>query len=197
MGIHEAVKFGTTASVRQLLRDGADVDERAVLKETPLHVAAKNGLYPAAALLIEHGADVNAKDYKGFTPLHNAAGAAADKVVGLLLKHGAKPRALNTYRETPLHKCAAGAGDKKDAAARARIAEKLIDAGAPVNAATTSGRTPLWYAAAKGNLALVRTLLARGADPKKKARGEQGRPVDAARMYEHDKVVALLEEPAK
>ena len=194
MGIHEAVKAGRKATVKRLLKDGADVNERVVFKETPLHVAATKGSHPIAALLIEHGADVDAKDYQQATPLHHAAGVAALKVVELLLEHGANPRAADTYEDTPLHKCADGASGKKFANAQRKIAEKLIGAGSPVNAVNYSGQTALWHAAGQGNLPLVRTLLAHGADPKIKAKGQQGTALDVAREYGHTAVVKLLEK---
>lgn len=195
MGIHEAVKNGSKATVKRLLEAGTEVDERARFKETPLHVAATKGLHPIAALLIEHGADVDAKDYQGATPLHHAAGVAAPKVVKLLLQHGADPAARDTYGDTPLH-AGAGGGDAKKAAARAATAKMLIAAGSPIDAVNLSGQTPLWNAASEGNLAVVRTLLAHGADPKIKARGEQGTALDVARTYEHADVVKLLEKQA-
>ncbi len=155
-------------------------------------VATKSS-HPIAALLIEHGADVDAKDYQGSTPLHHAAGVGVQKVVDLLLKHGADPAALNTYNDTPLHACASGEGVKK-AAARTAMAKMLIAAGSPVNAVNLSGQTPLWNAAARGDLALVRTLPAHGADPKIRATGQQGTALDVARTYERADVVKLLEK---
>lgn len=195
MGIHESVKRGSLSAVKEHLKDGVGVDESARFKETPLHVAAATGSRPIAALLIKHGAEVDARDYQNSTPLHHAASAGAQNVVELLLKHGADPSALNTYQDTPLHSCAIGR-DVKKAAARTALAKKLIAAGSPVNAVNLALRTPLWHAAAQGDLGLVRTLLAHGADPKLKARGTQGTPLDAARQYEHAEVVKLLEKHA-
>lgn len=193
MGIHEAVGSGKRAAVERLLDEGADVDERAALKMTPLHAAAKKGAAGVAALLVERGADVNAKDYRGYTPLHHAAAEAHTKVVELLLGHGADPAARNTFKDTPLHKAAGGAGLHKPAARRA-IAEQLIEAGCPVDAVNTPKQTALWHAAARGNLPLMRALLARGADPSIKAQGQQGTPLDAARENGQAAAVKLLEK---
>jgi hypothetical protein len=76
----------------------------------------------------------------------------------------------------------------------------------------SAGRTPLWFAAATGTaprpatvmkarLALVKRMLALGADPRRQAQGMLGTPLDAARglhqqkkyRFEWPEAVALLD----
>lgn len=192
--IHDFIKDGKTATVKRMLIDGTDPNERAVLQETPLHVAARKGALNVVQMLVERGADVNAKDYRKFTPLHNAAGIASLPVVEYLLRHGANAKAQNAFKNTPLHECTSGEGDKKTMAARSAVSEKLIAAGAPVNAKDTVDRTPLWYAVSNGNVKLVALLLKHGANPNAKARGLQGSPIYVAQEEGNDEILEWLKK---
>ena len=136
------------------------------------------------------GTVVDARDYRDNTPLHDAAAMGAVEVVGLLLAAGADPAARNAFDDTPLHRIAAGGG-LAPAQARLAIVDQLLDAGCPIDAVDSTGRTALWYAAATGTgepaaqelatrLLVIERLLVRGGDPTIAARGTQGRPVDAA-----------------
>jgi ankyrin repeat protein len=155
-----------------------------------MHLAAEAGDDERVGRLLAEGAEVDPLDYRHNTPLHRAAGVGAAKVVALLLMAGADPTARNTFEGTPLHEVAGGGG-KKPAADRIGIIDRLLDDGCPVNAVDSTGRTALWYAAATGTVEpspqeqtirylVLRHLLNRGADPTVAARGNNGRPVDAA-----------------
>jgi len=69
----QAARRGSEATVRTLLDQGAAVDSRNRLGDTPLNIAAKNGHTHLGLYLIERGADVNQKDLAGVTPLMSAA----------------------------------------------------------------------------------------------------------------------------
>jgi ankyrin repeat protein len=182
------------------------------LGEGPLHIAARAGDGPEVARLLAAGAVVDAGNYRRYTPLHIAAGVAASEVVALLLAAGAEPAALSTFKTTPLHEAArGGAGSTADA--QLETIDRLLEAGCPINAVDSTGRTALWYAAATGpapwpaerqaaRYRVLRHLLDRGADPGIAAHGTQGRPIDAARGLHQTKKhriewaegAALLEE---
>ena len=160
------------------------------LREGPLHVAAQAGDAREVARLIAQGAAVDAGNFRLYTPLHLAAGLGAAEVVAMLLGAGADAGALTVFRDTPLHRVAHGAVGAADA--RVEIIDRLLDAGCPLNAVDTAGRTALWYAAGTGTtpwtpeqratrFRVLQYLLERGADPSIAARGKQGRPIDAAR----------------
>ncbi|MGI5238715.1 ankyrin repeat domain-containing protein [Dactylosporangium sp. CA-139066] len=160
------------------------------LREGPLHVAAQAGDAQKAARLIAEGAVVDARNYRMYTPLHIAAGMGASDVVEALLAAGADAGALTTFQGTPLHEVAHGRVGHGDA--RVEIIDRLLEAGCPLNAVDSTGRTALWYAAATGTtpwspeqqatcFRVLQHLLSRGADPSIAARGMQGRPIDAAR----------------
>lgn len=114
--------------------------------------------------------------------LIHAASREDLRLLSLFLFLGAKPGAL-VDGTTALH-AAAWAG-------RTRSAQRLLDAGAPVDAPDQAGLTPLMTAASQGHSALVRLLLHRGADPLKRA--SCGRAADLARRNGHPDSAALLE----
>jgi hypothetical protein len=188
--LNDAAALGDLGQVRRLLSTGSDVHARGTLSRTCLHFTAEAGRADLCDVLIAAGAEVNALDYKGFTPLHKAAGFGAASAVRSLLAAGADPEVTSTYLTTPLHEIASGGG-MASGDARVWIVAMLLDAGCQLDARDSSGRTPLWYAAATGTttrppgidaarLAVVDELLRRGADPRVAAAGKQGTPVDAA-----------------
>jgi ankyrin repeat protein len=137
--------------VRQLLADGADVEERGgPMKTSPLHQAALVGGEAVARLLLEHGADVSVKDRFGFTPLHWAAVVGGEAVTRLLLEHGADVSSKNNSGGTPLH-LDARSGNQA-------VALLLLQAGANVSATDTAGDTPEDIATAASHLELAAML---------------------------------------
>ncbi len=168
-------------------RDGA---------RTPLHYAALNGQLEVARWLIEHGADVGVEAGRnlnghGPTPLHEAVRRGHMSVVRLLLDAGADVNAPG-YGFSPLN-----------GAKSVEMACLLLSHGADVNGkAWHDGSTPLHYAAADGNLELVKLLIESGADVNAKidrARGvsSPGRPLndtpsDWAAWYKHADVLDYL-----
>ena len=108
--------------------------------------------------LIARGADVN-RDSEGLRPLNLALMTGQSAVANLLLDHGAQA----TYVEarsgiTPLMELALAGDD-------AALARRLVDAGCPVNAQTSSGGTALALAVTAGNRPMVKVLLDLGANP--------------------------------
>jgi ankyrin repeat protein len=116
-------------------------------------------------LLVARGADVKARSRFGNTALLLAARRPGNsRALKLLLDRGADPNATNVLGATALM-AAAAAGDVDSVLA-------LIDAGADLNAkpamdplgfAWGGGRTPLMWAAFRGDEAVAKLLLARGA----------------------------------
>ena len=187
-----ASEGGFLARAKALLKEGADVNGRVSLdKQTSLHGAAESGKAGVARLLIESGADLDAPDYRSFTPLHRAAAAGQAKLVELLLSHGATPSARNTFKETPLHAIAGAMAGSTDVSVsdrvRVRIVNMLLDAGAKLEAVGNRNCTPLNLSAGGGDVALVRTLLARGANPNPKVSA-----LADAREAGYEEIVALL-----
>ena len=101
--IHTAAEAGNIEAVKQHLAEGADVNARSVIDDTPLHFAAGEGHKEVVELLIANGADVNAKGgISGSTPLHFAALFGHKEVVELLIAKGADVNAKDDDGATPL-----------------------------------------------------------------------------------------------
>jgi ankyrin repeat protein len=149
---------GALDAVRTLADAGADLNVADPLGCTALTLAILNAHYDVANLLLEKGADPNVIDRAGMTPLY-----AAVDMHTLRWEIG---------RPLPFQK------DKLDAADLAKV---LLTHGANPNASLTAptlrrhvndgdrnlgpGTTPFMRAAKTADVALMRLLLANGADP--------------------------------
>lgn len=155
---------------------------------TPLHLAALNHDVAAVRTLLAAGAEVDAKNGAEATPLLYGAGDA--EIVRLLLVRGANPNAASKTKNTPLIVAAshpdsftavsllleAGADvhtvkrtdaepalDSAVQAGDQRTIDLLLAKGAAKNPKSVS--VALSTAAWRGNLAVVKLLLAQGGDP--------------------------------
>ena len=154
-----AAAGGDTATVRELIGAGADVDARRADGATALLWAAHRDDPRMVDLLLGAGADVNAADDNGVTPLERAAENASPGMVANLLAAGASTHVARNSGLTPLM-TAARTG-------HAGVVETLLRHGADVNAATAETRsTALMWAVAGSHPAVVRALLDAGADPR-------------------------------
>ena len=147
--LHEAVNANDIEKVKALLSNGADVNARNKMGDTPLHVAATE-------LLLAKGADVNGKSEDGMTPMHAAAASNSEDVAELLLAKGANVNAKSNTGMTPLH--LAAMYNARD------VAELLLANGADVNAKVNNERTPLHLAAFRNAKEVTELLLTKGAD---------------------------------
>ena len=155
-----AARDGRLDIARMLVNAGADVSQAEANKVTPLLIALANDHLDVADFLLDKGADVNAADYWGRTPLWTALDV----------------RNLDYDRSGEQH---------SDRPAYLRMINRLLDSGANVNARTAevppirrwvlpisdiswvdfTGQTPFLRAALAGDIAVMRLLLDRSADP--------------------------------
>jgi len=168
----QAASMGETFRLKNLLEKGEKVDSQDSQGFTALHSAISGGWKDCVELLVNKGkANVNLKDKEGTTPLHLAATMQDDEMVACLLKAGASVNAEDKMG-TPLHRCAVGNDSQGHdgissgikAGNSAKVAKLLLEAGAKVNAANRTGRTPLHLAAQKNDAQLAQALLAHGAN---------------------------------
>jgi ankyrin repeat protein len=80
---------GNTERVKELIDQGADINQRDDNGRTALMFAVINTHYETMKVLLEYGADVNAKSNKGGTALMGAASAGDLRMVQALLDKGA------------------------------------------------------------------------------------------------------------
>jgi ankyrin repeat protein len=157
--VADAAANGDKAAVKQLLKDGADVNGAQGDGMSALHWAADRNDAELADMLIYAGANIAAVTRIGqYTPLHLAAQSGSAAVARALVKAGADVNARTTTSGvTPLH-LAASAGS-------AEVINLLVDAKADINAKESeANQTPLIFAAGLNRADAVKALIARGAD---------------------------------
>lgn len=175
--LHAAIERRDIETATVLVRyGGADVNALDNHGWTPLHAAAANGRLDMVSLMRELGAEVDTPNDAGKTALHTMAGAAWSRkkpqddccealdavkfLTGPLCK--ANVHATDDNGDTPLM-CAAQATSNPS---RYEVVHFLHEeCGADVCVRGHQGRTPLHLAATDGNVAEVRYLVERGADP--------------------------------
>ncbi|WP_353266153.1 ankyrin repeat domain-containing protein [Gemmatimonas sp.] len=213
--LHRAVSSRELDLCRELLQQGADANVRSGTMvqdgefqpewspgETPLILAARTGDLATVELLLKNGADATLCDCNEWGPLHSAIVGGNLRVLELLIDAGADVNLKSGWRSfdeqlswffvgTPLHVAASWN--------RAPQAEKLLQAGADIAAASFDRRTPLIYAAARGSTAVIEVLCRNGADPNlREHRYEHSAFLDwtplhyAARQGHRETVAALL-----
>jgi ankyrin repeat protein len=173
-----AARTGDVATVQRLLDDGAAINSRNRLGETPLLVALKRGHDALALWLVEHGADVRQASLTGTTPLMSAAFDGKTDIARLLLERGADATAVDRVKK-PAMVYAAGNG-------HTAIVAMLLDRGIDVNLRYPGDQTAL------NHPETTELLLARGADPG--LRDDRGwTAAQQARANGHEAIAARLE----
>ena len=158
------IEAGNRKAALERIRAGADVNEAQPDGTRPIHWAVYKVDYELLAALIAKRANVNTRNEFGSTPVAQAAELADARMVKMLLDAGAGPEGANPDGQTALM-LAIKTGE-------AAIVDMLIKAGANVNTIEKfHNQTPLmWAAAAQKNAGeMVKLLLAKGADVKRRA----------------------------
>ena len=164
MALLSACEEGDLFKVRQLIKEGCDVNTRGgVFGTTPLIEAAREGHNQVVKELIRKGARVNVKSNTQVTALYCASCNGHCSVVKTLCAAGADTNVQGVWGLTPLM-CAAVEG-------RDEIVCELIRAGASVNVVTSrewlgvaAGSTALHFAAECNQINCCVLLMEAGAD---------------------------------
>jgi ankyrin repeat protein len=163
----DAAKRNDLPTVRTLIAAHADVNARQNDGATALHWAAYHDNIELAGALLDAGAVAAVANDLEVTPLFIAASGGSAAMVRRLIAAGADVNAANATNVTPLM-AAARSGSVETVAA-------LLDRGARADEhETVRGQTALMWAAAHGHTAIVRALVAHGADVRARSRA---RPV--------------------
>lgn len=146
-GLNIAVDMGDLPTVRMLLRHGAEVHHEGPLTGLPLHRAADSRNQAVTHELLKAGADPNRHKRRRSTncfgtALHWAVGVGRLEPVAILLEHGADVNApaIDHGGVTPLIFCV---WNGETGAELVDVAQRLIEAGADVNAVDYDGATAL------------------------------------------------------
>lgn len=173
-----AVDGGHKACVVQLLAAGANPGAKSMCNNTALHMAGERGHVGIVQVLLKHIKDnmsskaaaaiIDAGKYNGSTPLMDSAERGRQKCVAQLLAADADPSAKNRYGTTALHQ-AAGRGHlgMVDMLLKHKTAMASINAVGsiwPRSKDPVLSGTPLMLAAAAGQQAVVKALIAAGAE---------------------------------
>jgi ankyrin repeat protein len=204
--LQRAASGGHAAAVRALLAAGAAVDlafNDRVDRRAPLWHAAFNGHETVARLLIAASATVDLAKDDGMTPLYIAAQNGHDALVAVLLEAGAAVDLTEEQGRTPLWVAAQNGHEAVVELLLVKSQVSVTGMGAFTTtqqqtgckvvdqARTACGTTPLFIASRKGFDAVVKLLLASGADMEKgKKCGKT--PVFAAVVGRHLSVLKLL-----
>ena len=144
--------------VQALLDAKADVNATCKVSATPLlYAVCRNSSVRVLDQLVKHGADLTRGD-----PAAEAARRGNLEILEFLLDARANVEVRSQYSKSALH--LAVYNNHRD------VVLKLLERGAGINVQNYSpsndyrGGTPLMSAAARGNCAMVHTLLAQGAD---------------------------------
>lgn len=125
--------------------------------ETALHLAIFNEHIELIKLLIEKGADANVRDGDGVTQLLKAMRGNFDfELIELFIKHGADITVADQEGVNSVHLACM----KSDS----RFFEYFITFAPNLTTRTCNGSTALHYAAQRGNILAVKTLLDHGID---------------------------------
>ncbi|KAF8420895.1 ankyrin repeat-containing domain protein, partial [Tirmania nivea] len=188
-----ASRKGYSRIAQRLLSAGAVVGRPSWGNDNPLHVACAAGHFETVQALLKQGADSGADDDgEAESPLHNACYNDLDdsRIITVLCLAGAKVDSLDgpeiidetagstdevsrgaevsvddevesdsSEYEGPLRPLHIAAIEGKPQMARA-----LVEHGASVDPGDSKGKTPLYYACAKGNFDVVDVLVEFGAD---------------------------------
>ena len=188
--VADAAMRGDVDAVRQLLREGADVNAAQGDGMSALHWAAEHGDPELTEMLLYAGATIDVVTRIGeYTPLHIASRNGVSEVVSVLLAAGAALGATTVPGGTTALHLAATAGDPS-------VIDVLVEAGADVDGREAEWQqTPLIFAAARNRVDAIHALLERGADPNLAAESfdlSAQRPIDRAASRRNADVLAAF-----
>jgi ankyrin repeat protein len=171
--LHLAALGNQRETAELLLEYGADINFETTASETALHQAVWGQSKEVIELLANRGADLNRIGLAG-TPLQLAINNNNIEIVRLLIAKGADVNAGDSRVSFPLHTVARTGTGKEELAFKniartegdqVKMVELLIANGAQVNGRLNlSSKTPLHWAARRGNLQVAKALIRNGAD---------------------------------
>src|SRR5262249_33338486 len=159
--LHFAARQGAIRTVQTLVELGADVNAVSPADHTsPLLIATINGQFDVAAFLLAHGAQPNLASDAGMTPLF-----AALNVEWAPKMFYPQPRAYLQQQTSYLDLMTALLDKGADPNSRVHRKIWYTQYNFDLLRVEESGATPFWRAAYASDIAAMKLLVARGADP--------------------------------
>lgn len=199
--IHIASAFNNNDILRELLENGADVNQKTANENywTPLTLAvgteteekienekitsAQSRRNEMIELLLRYGADIDLCKANGVSPLYIACQEGHDDIVQLFLSNGANINKCTQNGASPLIiACQEG---------HERIVDTLVRNGANIQSYMEDGSNPLSIACQKGYTNTVNLLLNYGADANRSLKDGTS-PLFTACQEGHDNIVRML-----
>lgn len=171
LSIRDAIALNQAAALRALLGNHPDAGRALEMRaagngETALMLACRKGSLEMVRLLLGRGAQPNRRlPSDGQAAIHYAAWHINQDLLELLGRHGADLHQVDQLRRSALHIVATHPHG-------AAVALWLCEVGLDIDAQDSQGRTPLMHAVLKGHADIEAALLARGANPYLRDRGE-------------------------
>jgi ankyrin repeat protein len=147
---------GDIATVKSLLKSGANPNETNLYGIAPLVLACQNGNTALVESLLAAGANPNFAQRTGETVLMTAARTGLPEPVKALLARGAEVNAKERRGQTAIMWAAADG--------HAEVVDLLLKSGADFKTPLDGGFTPLFFAIRAGHTDVVKLLLKSGAD---------------------------------
>ena len=187
-GLLAAAAADDAATVRELLRQGVDIEARDANGRTALLLATHANAIDAARVLIEAGADVNAKDDIADSPYLYAGAEGPLEILRMTLEHGADLASVNRYGGTALIPAAHHG--------HVEIVRELLGTDIDIDHVNNPGWTALLEAVILGDggpthIEIVRLLLEAGAN-REIADGDGVTPLEHASRRGYGEIVELL-----
>lgn len=184
----ETVKTGNVAEIASVLEKTQNVNIRDKNGLNALMMAAAyNNDANVITLLADSGVRVKARDKEGLNALMLAAAYTKNTdVIDALLRAGSEIDCKKGGNNATALMIALAENKNP------RISGILIEAGSDVNAADKDGNTVLFFAAAKGNLAVMKHLLSKAPDLNVRNKNGMTALMTAARHTKNPNIVTAL-----
>lgn len=188
-----AAAANDAAGLRELLRQGVNIETRDGDGRSALLLATRANAIDAARVLIEAGADVNAKDDISDSPYLYAGAEGPLEILRMTLAHGADLASVNRYGGTALIPAAHHG--------HIDIVRELLGTDIDIDHVNNLGWTALLEAVILGDggpiyIEILRLLLDAGADPEI-ADADGVTPLEHARRRDYGAIVELLSAAQK
>ena len=177
--LHLAIENSDLAKLKELIKNGANINIRAEYNYSPIEYACMNNKIKEAEILLENGVDIRNQDL-----LHIACSYGNTEMVKLLIQYGCDVNEVDIDGRVPAH----WAIQENNL----ECLKILYDNGANFEIRSYKDSTILSYAVGEGNLEIVKYLLENGMT--KYINDEVQPPLSLAVHWKYIDIIKLLLE---